>query len=145
MTEKHDLLVLVVEDDDNDAELINETLLNSGFNIRVFRVVNGIKAMEFLYSKGDFRNRGEKNPDLILLDIKLPRVSGVEVLRKIRSDSRFDAMPVVVLTGSDDIFDTTECSGLGSNAYLVKNSGYGSLKGIISELILDYRRDASMQ
>jgi CheY-like chemotaxis protein len=83
-------------------------------------VKDGAEALDFLYRRGDFTNRPESDPMVILLDIKMPKVNGLEVLEKMKSDARLKFIPVVMLTSSRQGPDVDECYRLGANAYVVK-------------------------
>jgi two-component system response regulator len=113
--------ILLVEDNPNDVELALHALKKSGIanNIHVAR--DGAEALDFLFGTGEYAQRGMNNdPKVILLDLKLPKVDGLEVLQKIRSDPRTKTIPVVVLTSSREERDIAESYNLGVNSYIVK-------------------------
>lgn len=111
--------ILFVEDDPQDAELAMAAL--NGITNRVQLVSDGQAALDFLFCQGDYARRlPSERPQLILLDLELPRLSGLETLRRIKSDSRTSAIPVVVLTGSDRDHDIQASKQLGAEAYLAK-------------------------
>ncbi len=113
--------VLLVEDNPDDLELTLHAFGKSGL-INTMQVVrDGAEALDYLFGKGEFIGRDVLDvPLLILLDLKLPKVSGIEVLRRIRADPRIRTIPVVVLTSSREERDITETYGLGVNSYIVK-------------------------
>jgi len=126
--------ILLVEDNPNDAEL---TLMGLGKHNLINEVVvasDGVEAIDYLYRQGKFASRPEGNPAIILLDLKLPKVDGIEVLRKIRSDEQLKLIPVVVLTSSREEHDIIECYKLGANAYIVKPVNYDEFMDVVKSL-----------
>lgn len=117
----HDIEILFAEDSLDDATLTIRALKKSGFTNKLYHVKDGAEALDFLYCKGDYamRNSTEK-PKLILLDLKMPKVSGLQVLEKIKSDPNFKSVPVVILTSSKENPDIETCYALGANSYIVK-------------------------
>lgn len=113
--------LLVVEDDPHDAELTLRALVRANLLNRVHVVRDGVEALEFLFAEGRHAaRRVEDVPRLVLLDLKLPRVDGLQVLRRIKGDPRTRAIPVVILTSSREQQDVAESYGLGVNSYIVK-------------------------
>jgi DNA-binding response OmpR family regulator len=112
--------ILLVEDDPRDVELTMEALSENNLGNAVDVVNDGEKALDYLYRRGDFAGRTGKNPAVILLDLKLPKVDGREVLRVIKADESKRLIPVVVLTSSREERDLVETYKLGVNAYVVK-------------------------
>jgi len=112
--------ILMVEDSQNDIELILDALSDYNFvnNIEVVR--DGEEAMDYLYRRNKFSGRKEGNPIFILLDIKMPRMTGLELLRIIKHDENMKTIPVIMLTSSKEDTDLRECYRLGVNAYVVK-------------------------
>src|SRR5688572_6864728 len=95
--------ILLVEDNPNDAELTQRALKKSGLADRLTLVRDGAEALEYLFARGAYQHRDvESRPKVIFLDLKLPKVDGIEVLRNIRDDERLKAIPVVVLTSSHE-------------------------------------------
>ena len=113
--------VLLVEDNPDDVELTLRAFKKACFANRVQVVSDGEMALDHVFCRGEFAGRqtGE-NPQIILLDLDLPKVSGLEVLRQIKADIRTRKLPVVILTISDDTYDITECRRLGADNYIVK-------------------------
>lgn len=126
--------ILLVEDNPNDAEL---TLMGLGKHNLANEVVvayDGVEAIDYLYRKGKFAGRPEGNPSVIFLDLKLPKIDGIEVLRKIRADEQLKMIPVVVLSSSREEHDLTECYKLGANAYVVKPVNYDAFIDTVKSL-----------
>jgi DNA-binding response OmpR family regulator len=112
--------ILLVEDDPRDVELILESLGDYNLANEVVVARDGEEALDFLYYRGAFKGRINGNPAVVLLDLKLPKVNGMEVLRQIRYDEKLKMMPVVILTSSREEKDWVESYKLGVNAYVVK-------------------------
>ena len=112
--------MLLVEDDPRDVELIMEALGDYNLANEVVVACDGEEALDYLYCRGNFKARPSGNPAVVLLDLKLPKVSGMEVLKQIRSDEKMKMMPIVILTSSREEKDWIESYKLGINAYVVK-------------------------
>ena len=112
--------ILLVEDSPNDVELTLEALSEHNIANEVEVAKDGQEALDYLYCLGQFSDRPAGNPAVILLDLKLPKISGLEVLRQIRSDEKLKLIPVVVLTSSGEEKDRMESYSVGVNAYVVK-------------------------
>lgn len=113
--------ILLVEDNDSDIELTRRALKRSRISNELVVVEDGQDALEFLYHEGtDGATKPNELPALILLDLQLPRVSGLEVLRRIKGDNRTKHLPVVVLTTSNEEQDIAQCYTLGVNSYIRK-------------------------
>ena len=112
--------ILLAEDSPSDAELTIEALAEHRLSNRVTHVRDGVEALEYLRCEGSFRQRGGGNPAVIILDIQMPRMGGIEVLRAIRSDATLKNIPVVILTSSREEQDLVRSYELGTNAYVVK-------------------------
>ena len=120
--------ILLVEDNPNDIELTLQAFQKARFANRVQVARDGAEALDYVYRRGKFATRPEtENPQIILLDLKLPKVSGLEVLRTIKSDKSLAGMAVVVLTVSDDNYDIAECMRLGADNYIVKPVNFARL------------------
>ncbi len=123
-TEPVDLLL--IEDQPSDAELALRALRELELGSRVQLVEDGAEALDFIFGRADYASRSPSDaPDLILLDLKLPKVSGHEVLRALKSDKRTRAIPVIVLTSSKENEDVRQCYELGVNSYVVKPVDFG--------------------
>ena len=112
--------ILLAEDNPNDVELTLEALAQHNLANEVIVVENGAEALDYLYCRGKYQDRSSGNPAVVLLDIKMPKVDGLEVLRIIKSDAALKAVPVVLLTSSREDRDLIEGYELGVNAYVVK-------------------------
>jgi len=113
--------ILFAEDSPEDAMLTIRALKKSGFANKLHHVKDGAEALDFLYCRGIYTSRNIKeNPKLILLDLKMPKVSGMEVLEKLKSDPIFRSIPIVILTSSKEDPDIQKCYNLGANTYITK-------------------------
>jgi CheY-like chemotaxis protein len=127
--------ILLVEDNPNDAELTLRALKKHHLANKVLHVKDGAEALEFLFANGAYDQRKiENTPRVILLDLKLPKVSGLEVLRKVKSDERTRVIPVVVLTSSREDRDLEECYALGVNSYIVKPVEFENFVRAVSDM-----------
>ena len=127
-------IILLVEDDPNDVELSLEALKDHNLANRVIVVNDGVEALEYLHCEGRFKDRKKENPAVILLDIKMPRMNGIEVLGIIRSDENFKYIPVVMLTSSREEPDLKKSYALGVNAYVVKPLDFKEFMDAIKEI-----------
>ena len=113
--------ILFVEDSTDDALLTIRALKRSGFTNKLHHVIDGAEALDFIYCKGAYAERNKDEfPKLILLDLKMPKVSGIQVLEKIKTDPQLKSIPVVMLTSSNEGPDIEKCFALGANSYIVK-------------------------
>jgi CheY-like chemotaxis protein len=112
--------ILLAEDNPKDAELTLEALAENNLANRVTVVNDGVEAMAYLRCEGKYRTRRPVSPAVVILDIKMPRMDGIEVLRAIRSDPALEQIPVVMLTSSREEQDLIQSYELGINAYVVK-------------------------
>src|SRR6185369_11907133 len=112
--------ILLVEDDPNDVELTLTALAEYNLANEVVVTRDGAEALDYLYSRGSFAARSTDNPAVLLLDLKLPKVDGLQVLRQVKSDEKLRVIPVVVLTSSREERDMVQSYQLGVNAYVVK-------------------------
>ena len=112
--------ILLVEDDPNDVELTLSALAKNHLANEVFAVSDGEEALDYLYYRGVYELREEGNPALMLLDLKLPKVDGMEVLRQVKTDPVLKMIPVVMLTSSREEQDLVGSYELGTNGYVVK-------------------------
>jgi CheY-like chemotaxis protein len=112
--------ILLVEDNPNDAELAMRALRKGKLANHITWVKDGAEALEFIFRTGAYAKRPDQNPKLILLDLKLPKVDGIEVLKRIKADERTRVIPVVMVTSSAEGRDIVESYKLGVNSYVVK-------------------------
>ena len=126
--------ILMVEDDPKDVELTLEALEEYHLANEVVVARDGQQALDYLYCRGEFSGRSNDNPAVMLLDLKLPKVDGLEVLQKIKSDDRLKMIPVVVLTSSHEEKDMMRSYSLGVNAYVVKPVDFHEFVNAVKEL-----------
>jgi two-component system, response regulator len=130
-----DIDILLVEDNKSDAMLTIRTLQKHKLANNLVHLIDGAQALDFIYGKGEYIGRNiENRPKVIFLDIKMPKVSGLEVLRIIKSDERTRLIPVVMMTSSKEEKDIMESHKLGVNSYVVKPVEYENLAKIVAEL-----------
>lgn len=126
--------ILLVEDNPNDLELTLIALEKSQLANEVIVVRDGAEALDYLHARGNFQGRTPGNPAVVLLDLKLPKVDGIEVLREVRSAEKLRSMPVVMLTSSREEQDLLRSYSLGVNAYVVKPVDFKEFVRAISDL-----------
>ncbi|MGA2515694.1 MAG: response regulator [Thermodesulfobacteriota bacterium] len=135
MTITNEIEILLVEDNPNDVELTLRALKKNNLTNRVQVVKDGAEALEYIFANGAYAYRKvEHHPRVILLDLKLPKVDGLEVLRRIKSDERTRVIPVVVLTSSKEERDLVESYKLGANSYITKPLDFESFVKSVAEL-----------
>ena len=124
--------ILLVEDDSNDVALIRRAFARAGLDVRLHSVEDGEAAVQYLSGAGPYADRAAHPlPDVVLLDLKLPRRSGLEVLAWVRGVARLKRLPVVVLTSSRESTDVNGAYDLGANSYLVKPGSFEDLLGLV--------------
>ena len=126
--------ILLVEDDPKDVELTMTALEEYNLANEVVVARDGEEALDYLYCRGNFKTRTGDNPAVMLLDLKLPKVDGLEVLKEIKSDEKFKMIPVVILTSSKEEKDMVASYTLGVNAYVVKPVDFHEFVNAIKEL-----------
>jgi CheY-like chemotaxis protein len=126
--------ILLVEDDPKDIDLTLRALAEYKLSNEVVVTRDGEEALDYLYCRGTFENRADENPAVMLLDLKLPQVDGLEVLEQIRSDEKLKMIPVVILTSSHEEKDVVASYKLGVNAYVVKPVDFHEFVEAIKEL-----------
>ena len=125
---------MIVEDDPNDVELTLTALSEYNLANEVVITRDGQQALDYLYCRGEFAGRPDDNPAVMLLDLKLPKVDGLEVLQRVKSDARLKLIPVVVLTSSHEEKDMMRSYSLGVNAYVVKPVDFHEFVNAVKEL-----------
>jgi len=126
--------ILLVDDNANDVELTLAVLDEHNLANRVAVARDGAEALDYLYRRGRFAGRSNEDPVVILLDLKMPKVDGLEVLRRIKGDARLCAIPVVILTSSREETDLVAGYRLGTNAYVVKPVEFDGLVEAVRRL-----------
>jgi CheY-like chemotaxis protein len=126
--------ILLVEDDPKDVELTLTALEDYKLANEVVVAHDGAEALDYLYRRGNFANRSTDNPAVLLLDLKLPKVDGLEVLQQIKDDAKLKLIPVVVLTSSHEERDMVTSYQLGVNAYVVKPVDFHEFVNAVKEL-----------
>jgi len=122
MIEKREINILMVEDTEEHAVLMRRALERGKLKPRIFWITDGKEALDFLYNRGDYADReANPKPDIILLDLKLPKVHGLKVLERIKADERLRDIPVVVLTSSDEAKDIVGSYQGGADSYFTKS------------------------
>ena len=135
MSINYEVEILLVEDNQTDAELTIRALKKRNLANRLEWVKDGAEALDFIYATGKYAERNVNNtPKVILLDLRLPKVDGMEVLQKIKSDERTKTIPVVILTSSNEDRDITECYKLGVNSYINKPVDFDNFSETVSKL-----------
>jgi CheY-like chemotaxis protein len=126
--------ILMVEDDPNDIELTITALEEYNLANEVVVAQDGEQALDYLYCRGQYKDRSDENPAVMLLDLKLPKVDGLEILQRVKSDEKLKMIPVVVLTSSREEKDLVASYKLGVNAYVVKPVDFHEFVNAIREL-----------
>jgi CheY-like chemotaxis protein len=127
--------ILLVEDNPTDAELCIRSLRKSNLANKLVWVKDGAEALDFLFATGAYTGRSvTKPPKVVLLDLRLPKVEGMEVLRRVKADERTKSIPVVVLTSSKEDRDVTESYQLGVNSFISKPVGFEEFAKTVKDL-----------
>jgi len=127
-------IILIVEDDEGHAILIGQNLEMAGLGNRIEHFWNGQEILDFLFLRSPARNRESGETYLVLLDIRMPKVDGIEVLRQIKADSELRKMPVIMLTTTDDSREVARCYELGCGVYMQKPVDYDRFTEAIRRL-----------
>ena len=131
----NEIEVLLVEDNMHDAELTIRSLKKVNLASKLFHVKDGAEALDFVYARGDYATRRADNwPKLIILDIKMPKVDGIEVLRQLKSNELTKTIPVVIMTSSKEEQDIVTSYNLGVNSYVVKPVNFADFAKAVAEL-----------
>lgn len=135
--ENKEVEILLVEDNPEDAEMTIRTLKKNKISNNIIHLKNGAEALDFLFGKGQFEERNVYiKPKLILLDLKMPKLNGLEVLERIKGDELTKKIPVVILTSSKENPDVDKCYSLGANSYIVKPVEFEGFMLAVSQLAL---------
>lgn len=131
----HEVEILLVEDNASDAEMTIRALRKNNLANALFHAKDGAEALDFIFCEGEYSARKiENRPKVVLLDLKMPKVDGLEVLHRIRGDHRTSQIPVVVLTSSKEDPDIKRCYELGVNSYVVKPVEFEDFYKAVSDL-----------
>jgi CheY-like chemotaxis protein len=131
---KEEVVVLIVEDDDGHARLIEKNLRRASIKNEMLRFTDGQQILDFLFRRGEGRQREDCAPYLLLLDIRIPKIDGVEVLRQIKQDEELRKIPVIMLTTTDDPLEVDACHRLGCSHYIVKPVEYDKFSAALGQL-----------
>lgn len=134
MSTTRQVTILIAEDDAGHARLIEKNLTRGGLNNKIERFDNGQAVLDFLLGKGAGPKRIHDAPYLLLLDIRMPQVDGVEVLRQIKQHPELRKMPVIILTTTDDPREVERCHQIGCSSYIVKPINYDKFAEAIKSL-----------
>ena len=126
--------VLLVEDNSDDELLILRSLKTANLENEIVVARDGAEALDYLFASGAYADRAPELPVVVLLDLKLPKIDGLEVLRRIRADERTKRLPVIVLTSSDEDQDVIESYRLGANSYVQKPVKFDEFSSTVREL-----------
>lgn len=127
--------ILLIEDNPNDVEMTLRALKNNNITNNIFHLKDGAEALEYFFGTGQFQGRNvHQRPKLVLLDLKMPKVDGLEVLERIKSTELTKTIPVVVLTSSNEDPDIERCYALGVNSYIVKPVDFDGFHKAVAEL-----------
>jgi two-component system response regulator len=127
--------ILLVEDNRNDAEMTMRALKKNNFLNKLFWVQDGVEALDFIRRKGAYESRDPHQvPKLILLDLKMPRLDGLDVLRELKGDEKTRRLPIVVMTSSNQERDLVESYRLGVNGYVTKPIQFGDLVDAVAKI-----------
>ncbi len=131
MTMTREVVILIAEDDDGHARLIEKNLSRAGLHNPTKRFNNGQQILDFMFQRGTGPKRSAETPYLLLLDIRMPQVDGIEVLRQLKQDPDLRKIPISMLTTTDDPREVERCHALGCNNYIVKPVDYEKFAGAI--------------
>lgn len=126
--------ILIVDDSANDIVLIKSALANANFGNEIVIAEDGVEALDYLYKRGKFANINSSEPIFILLDIKMPLMDGIEVLKAIRKDAQFNSTPIIMLTSSRDSSDLKTCYDHGANSFVVKPVSINDFLNVVKEI-----------
>jgi CheY-like chemotaxis protein len=135
MENNQEVEILMVEDNPQDADLAIRALKKQNLANRLIHLTDGAQALDFIFGTGEYEGRDVNNlPKVILLDLKMPKVNGMEVLERVKADARTKSIPVIILTSSAEDPDIKKSYSLGANSYIVKPVEFQNFSKTISEL-----------
>jgi len=134
MDTSSEIVILIAEDDAGHARLIEKNLTRAGLHNPIKRFENGEAVLNFLFRRGPGPHRSDHVPYLLLLDIRMPRLDGVEVLRQLKADGELRKIPVIMLTTTDDPREVERCHSIGCSSYIVKPVDYDKFADSIRNL-----------
>jgi CheY-like chemotaxis protein len=134
MNAAREVMILIAEDDAGHARLIEKNLARAGLHNGIKRFENGQTILDFLFRRGPGPHREPEVPYLILLDIRMPQVDGIEVLRQVKTDPELRKIPVIMLTTTDDPREVERCHDIGCSSYIVKPVDYDKFAEAIKSL-----------
>jgi two-component system response regulator len=127
--------ILLIDDNMNDAELMIRALKKNNMSSKLIHLKDGLEALDFVFCKGSFAERNFNNrPKVIFLDLKMPRIDGLEVLERIKKDEQTKLIPIVILTSSKQDQDMRKCYDLGASSYIVKPVEFDNFSKALAEL-----------
>lgn len=130
----HEVVILMVEDDEGHARLAEKNLRRAGINNEFLRFKDGQEVLDFLFQETEGQNREMNGAYLVLLDIRLPKIDGIEVLRRIKQDEELRKIPIIMLTTMDDPREVDACHRLGCSHYIVKPVEYDRFADTLRQL-----------
>jgi two-component system, response regulator len=136
MTTHEEIEILFIEDNPHEAELTIRSLKKHNLANKLKHIDDGVEALDFIYARGIYkdRNNSQPRPRMIILDLKLPKVDGLEILKQLKTHEDTKSIPVVVLTSSKEESDMVESYRLGANSYIVKPVNFESFSKAVAEL-----------
>ena len=135
MTPFEPVEILIVEDNPNDAELTIRALKKKNLANKIVHLKDGAEALDYIFCTGNYSDRDINNkPRAILLDLKMPKVNGLEVLERVKADKRTRSIPIIVLTSSNEDPDVKKCYDMGVNSYIVKPVGFDNFTKAVADL-----------
>jgi CheY-like chemotaxis protein len=129
-----EVVILIAEDDDGHARLIEKNLSRAGLHNPIERFANGQQILDFLWARGPGRHRSTEASYLLLLDIRMPQIDGIEVLRQVKQDAELRKLPIIMLTTTDDPREVERCHALGCSTYIVKPVVYEKFAEAINRM-----------
>jgi CheY-like chemotaxis protein len=129
-----DTVILLAEDDEGHAKLIMKNLKRAGLDNRVVLFKNGRETLNYLFREGEGPHRDTATQYILLLDISMPKVNGIEVLNRVKQDYELMKMPVIMITTTDDPHEVARCRKLGCSKYIIKTADYDKFVDAINEL-----------